>query len=84
MLVPPPIKAHVPSPAPAFDKPFAGPYWNGWGVDLSNRRMQPAAMAGLRADQVPQLKLKWAFGFAGAGQSQRAADRSWRPHLRWQ
>ena len=45
-------------PAPAFDKPFAGAYWNGWGVDAANRRMQPAAMAGLRADQVPQLKLK--------------------------
>jgi polyvinyl alcohol dehydrogenase (cytochrome) len=56
-------------PAPAFDKPFAGPYWNGWGVDVSNRRMQPAAMAGLRADQVPQLKLKWAFGFPGASKA---------------
>ena len=53
-------------PAPAFDKPFSVPYWNGWGVDASNRRMQPAAMAGLRADQVPQLKLKWAFGFPGS------------------
>jgi polyvinyl alcohol dehydrogenase (cytochrome) len=56
-------------PAPAFDKPFAGPYWNGWGVDAANRRMQSAAMAGLRADQVPQLKLKWAFGFPGAGKA---------------
>ena len=56
-------------PAPAFDKPFAGPYWNGWGVDAANHRMQPAAMAGLRADQVPQLKLKWAFGFPGAGKA---------------
>ena len=56
-------------PAPAFDKPFSGPYWNGWGVDTANRRMQPAAMAGLRADQVPQLKLKWAFGFPGAGKA---------------
>jgi len=57
------------APAPAFDKPFAGPYWNGWGVDATNRRMQPAAMAGLPADQVPQLKLKWAFGFPGAGKA---------------
>jgi polyvinyl alcohol dehydrogenase (cytochrome) len=56
-------------PAPAFDKPFAGPYWNGWGVDSANHRMQPAAMAGLSADQVPQLKLKWAFGFPGAGRA---------------
>jgi len=56
-------------PAPVFDKPFADPYWNGWGVDPSNRRMQPAAMAALRAEQVPQLKLKWAFGFPGAGKA---------------
>lgn len=55
--------------APPFDKPFSVPHWNGWGVDLSNSRMQPAAMAGLRADQVPQLKLKWAFGFPGSGRA---------------
>ena len=55
--------------APAFDQPFAGPYWNGWGVDSSNRRMQPAAMAGLTAAQVPALKLKWAFGFPGGGKA---------------
>ncbi|MGA2133637.1 MAG: PQQ-binding-like beta-propeller repeat protein [Bryobacteraceae bacterium] len=56
-------------PPAAFEKPFSGPYWNGWGVDPSNRRMQPAAMAGLRAEQVPQLRLKWAFGFPGAGKA---------------
>ena len=36
--------------------------WNGWGVDDWNTRFQPAAAAGLTAAQVPQLKLKWAFG----------------------
>ena len=40
-----------------------GPRWNGWGVDLNNSRFQPASMAGLKPDQVPRLKLKWAFGF---------------------
>lgn len=50
----------------AFEKPFTAPHWNGWGVDLMNHRSQPAAMAGLRADDVPRLKLKWAFGFPGA------------------
>jgi polyvinyl alcohol dehydrogenase (cytochrome) len=35
--------------------------WNGWGVDLSNTRFQPAP--GITAQQVPNLKLKWAFGF---------------------
>jgi polyvinyl alcohol dehydrogenase (cytochrome) len=51
--------------AAAFDRPFSGAYWNGWGVDAANHRMQPAAMAGLSAEQVARLKLKWAFGFPG-------------------
>ena len=38
------------------------PQWNGWGVDAVNSRFQPAAQAGIRADQVPGLKLRWAFG----------------------
>jgi polyvinyl alcohol dehydrogenase (cytochrome) len=37
--------------------------WNGWGVDPENSRFQPAKAAGLTPDQIPQLKLKWAFGF---------------------
>ena len=37
--------------------------WNGWGVDLSNSRFQPADAARITAEQVPKLKLKWAFGF---------------------
>src|ERR1700744_2661774 len=41
------------------------PRWNGWGVDLTQHRFQPAAMAKLKADEVPRLKLKWAFGFPG-------------------
>lgn len=44
---------------------FSGPEWNGWGVDMDNGRFQPADQAGLTADQVPKLKLKWAFGFPG-------------------
>jgi polyvinyl alcohol dehydrogenase (cytochrome) len=35
--------------------------WNGWGVDLANTRFQTAS--GLRAEDIPKLKLKWAFGF---------------------
>ena len=42
-----------------------GPRWNGWGADLGNSRFQSAAMAGLTNDQVPQLQVKWAFGFFG-------------------
>jgi polyvinyl alcohol dehydrogenase (cytochrome) len=43
---------------------LSGPRWSGWGADLANRRYQPATMAGLRAEDVPRLGLKWAFGFA--------------------
>src|ERR1700677_610792 len=40
--------------------------WNGWGVDMANSRYQPSDGAGISASQVPQLKLKWAFGFPAA------------------
>ena len=42
------------------------PSWNGWGNGVSNARYQAAKGAGLNADQVPKLKLKWAFGLPGA------------------
>jgi polyvinyl alcohol dehydrogenase (cytochrome) len=44
----------------------ARPMWNGWGNGYSNARFQPAKAAGLTADQVSHLKLKWAFGFPAA------------------
>jgi polyvinyl alcohol dehydrogenase (cytochrome) len=48
-------------------KDVAGsPAWNGWGVSVKNMRFQPAQAAGISADDVPKLKLKWAFGFPGA------------------
>jgi polyvinyl alcohol dehydrogenase (cytochrome) len=37
--------------------------WNGWGRDVGNSRYQPDP--GLTAADVPGLKLKWAFAFAG-------------------
>jgi len=43
--------------------PDAGPAWNGWGAGVTNTRFQPADQAGIAAAQVPNLKLKWAFGF---------------------
>lgn len=43
----------------------SGPVWNGWGAGLDNSRYQTAAGAGLTAESVPRLKLKWAFGFPG-------------------
>jgi polyvinyl alcohol dehydrogenase (cytochrome) len=55
-----------PCPAVArFGDPAASPAWNGWGVDASNARFQPAQAARLPADQITKLKLKWAFGFPG-------------------
>ena len=51
---------------PAFVRPFDRPGWNGWGADLANTRSQPASAAGITVDNVSRLKLKWAFGFAGA------------------
>jgi polyvinyl alcohol dehydrogenase (cytochrome) len=37
--------------------------WNGWGYDAGNSRYQPEP--GLKAEDVPKLKVKWAFGFPG-------------------
>lgn len=47
--------------APAFS--LDGPQWNGWGGGLANLRLQSAP--GLKASDVPRLRLKWAFGFPG-------------------
>jgi polyvinyl alcohol dehydrogenase (cytochrome) len=47
---------------PPLGDPSSGAYWNGWSNDLINSRSQTAQSAGLTADQVPRLKLKWAFG----------------------
>lgn len=62
----------VPFPSTAFcseegpsllSTPF--PNWIGWSPTFANRRFQSAEAAGLTAAQVPNLKLKWAFGFPG-------------------
>jgi polyvinyl alcohol dehydrogenase (cytochrome) len=50
-------------PAPAFSKASASA-WNGWGATPTNARFQRQP-GGLTATDVPKLKLKWAFGFAG-------------------
>lgn len=50
---------------PPMADPASAPGWNGWGNDASNTRFQSAQNAGLTGDQVPKLKLKWAFGFPG-------------------
>ena len=58
-----------PPDATSFANPLQGPRWNGWGVNLSQHRFQPTEMAQLPANQVPNLKLKWAFGFPGVNRA---------------
>jgi polyvinyl alcohol dehydrogenase (cytochrome) len=45
---------------------LTGAAWNGRGVTLSNSRFEPADVAGVTAEDISRLKLKWAFGFPGA------------------
>ncbi len=52
---------------PGFD---SGPVWNGWGVDIANTRNQPAQHAGLSVEDIPQLTLKWAFGYPNVSSAQ--------------
>ncbi len=40
-----------------------GPQWNGWGLDFENSRYQPNP--GLKAEDVPRLKVKWAWAHPG-------------------
>jgi polyvinyl alcohol dehydrogenase (cytochrome) len=47
---------------------MAGKNWNGWGTDFRNHRFQ--ANGGLKAADVPRLKVKWAFTYIGARYSQ--------------
>ncbi|HEV7714630.1 MAG TPA: PQQ-binding-like beta-propeller repeat protein, partial [Steroidobacteraceae bacterium] len=49
--------------------PARQPAWNGWSPDRENTRFQPARSARLTADQIPKLKLKWAFGYPGGSTS---------------
>lgn len=55
--------------APALSNSLKQPRWNGWGGDLRQRRFQTAEMAQLSAEQVSNLKLKWAFGFPGVSRA---------------
>ncbi len=61
-----PASAYCDAPASSFTSSLDGPVWNGWSPTAENTRFQPAAAAGLAADEIPRLKLKWAFGFPGA------------------
>ena len=38
-------------------------YWSGWGAGLSGTGFRNTAEAGMTIEDVPNLELKWAFGF---------------------
>ena len=61
-----PKSAYCGADAGKFRNSLGGAAWNGWGVTITNSRFEPAEAAGMTADDVPHLKLKWAFGFPGA------------------
>ncbi len=60
-----PQQAYCADRTVSLDKAKDQPSWNGWGNDNANTRSQSAAMAGLKAADVPKLKLKWAFAVPG-------------------
>jgi polyvinyl alcohol dehydrogenase (cytochrome) len=63
----PTVPAAMTGHCPAGAKPKSSKSaWNGWSPDERNTRFQPAKAAGLTAEQLPSLKLKWAFGFPDA------------------
>src|SRR5262245_623825 len=65
------ISNFCPNAPGEFTVSDSAPQWNGWGSNLWNTRVQTAERAGLTAEQVPNLKVKWAFGYpAGTVASQ--------------
>jgi polyvinyl alcohol dehydrogenase (cytochrome) len=53
----------ISNPCPANSGWKDAPGWSGWGAGLTNTRFQGAKEAGIRAEDVPKLTLKWAFAF---------------------
>lgn len=53
----------VANPCPAGSPWGAGSAWTSWGGGLSNTRFQDAKAAGMQAEDLPRLKLKWTFAF---------------------
>ena len=39
--------------------------WNGWSPSPANTRYQTSEASGITLEQLPRLKLKWAYGFDG-------------------
>ena len=58
-----PVKRCGGSSSPVSPSP---PSLAGWGFNLENTRFVPAAIAGLGAEDVPRLAVKWVFAYPGA------------------
>ncbi|MEI7932880.1 MAG: PQQ-binding-like beta-propeller repeat protein, partial [Alphaproteobacteria bacterium] len=56
------------NPCAKADKISLTPSWNGWSPDLVNSRLQPNS--GLKAADIPKLKVKWTFAYPGSKNSQ--------------
>jgi len=52
---------------PPIRNPALNASWNGWGPDVRNTRL--AAQGGIQRDDLPNLRLKWAYGLPGEGQA---------------
>lgn len=48
--------------APAAPINLKAPHWSGWGNDYDNTHFQPNP--GFKAEDVPRLKVKWAFAYS--------------------
>src|SRR5438874_435835 len=53
----------ISNPCPAGVGWKDAPGWSNWGAGLTNMRFQAAKEAGLRAEDLPKLTMKWAFAF---------------------
>ncbi len=66
----------IPPPCPnpsAFSPSASGNAaggWNGWSIDPRDWRLQPAP--GLTVEEIPRLKVKWAFSYPGGNYGQPA------------
>ena len=72
------VAAPRPNPCtkPAASLDLRAPSWNGWSVDLANTRYQ--SKPGVKAADVPRLKVKWAYAYHGRqaiGQPSIVSDR---------
>jgi len=56
-------REEIANPCPASAPWKNTPSWSSWGGGLTNTRFLPANEAGLQAESVPRLALKWAFAF---------------------